>query len=441
MGDLETKTSDDDKFRNFVKDLLKKHSGLNDETVDILTDAAGLPLFQQAFTSKTFSPLNNYEQLEFIGDTLVNDAVSLFIFNKYPGFTVEWLTLIKHSIISSLGLSTVANELNFWPHIRYKLERKYNEKEQLLEDVLEAFIGALRQVIDSKASEVCGADPPFGLGTLLTQKFIFSVLEKMVTENPNFISDSWGKVKDPKTRIKELMSKHGFGHIHEHLTSLIKPGRGWESVLYIGKKKLTSGVMKSKKLAEQDVSRQAITLFQSRNYEEKIPPKTIAAPPSGGVEGRRRLPFVDRERSGPEGVSGPLRESFGAAPLPVSFQSSAPSPAPSLQPAEPPSSFQPASPPPSPHAALLPQTPPLQAAPSPAPPLRIQAEGFRPPSPQIFPRRPQFVRRLQPPRRISTQPFQNRLPSAEPHFNFHRRTEPNFHHRFRQFPSSRRWYI
>ena len=130
MGDLETKTSDDDKFRNFVKDLLKKHSGLNDETVDILTDAAGLPLFQQAFTSKMFSPLNNYEQLEFIGDTLVNDAVSLFIFNKYPGFTVEWLTLIKHSIISSLGLSTVANELNFWPHIRYKLERKENEKER-----------------------------------------------------------------------------------------------------------------------------------------------------------------------------------------------------------------------------------------------------------------------------------------------------------------------
>ena len=73
--------------------------------------------------------------------------------------------------------------------------------------------------------------------------------------------------------------------------------------------------------------------------------------------------------------------------------------------------------------------------------LRIQAEGFRPPSPQIFPRRPQFVRRLPPPRRISTQPFQNRLPSADPHFNFHRRTEPNFHHRFRQFPSSRRWYI
>ena len=63
MDDLETKISDDDKFRDFVADLLKNHSGLNDETIGILTDPAGLDLFQKAFTSKTFSPLNNYEQL------------------------------------------------------------------------------------------------------------------------------------------------------------------------------------------------------------------------------------------------------------------------------------------------------------------------------------------------------------------------------------------
>ena len=83
MADLETKTSDDDTFRDFVKNLLKRHSGLNDESIAILTDATGLPTFQKSFTSKTFSPLDNYERLEFIGDTIVNDAVSLFIFNKY----------------------------------------------------------------------------------------------------------------------------------------------------------------------------------------------------------------------------------------------------------------------------------------------------------------------------------------------------------------------
>ena len=79
MSGLETKTPDADKFRHFVKGLLEKHSGLNGDTIDILTDPTGLTMFQKAFTSKTFSSLINYEQLEFIGDTLINDAVSLFI--------------------------------------------------------------------------------------------------------------------------------------------------------------------------------------------------------------------------------------------------------------------------------------------------------------------------------------------------------------------------
>ena len=89
-------------------------------------------------------------------------------------------------------------------------------------------------------------------------------------------------------------------------------------------------------------------------------------------------------------------------------------------------------------AAAPPHTPPLYAAPPPPPPLSLQAEGFRPPpfqsSSQIFHQRPQFVRRLPPPRRFSMQSFQNRLPSADSQFNFHQR--PQFVRRLRQFPTS-----
>ena len=102
-------------FQDFVKGLLKGHSGLNAETVNILTDKTGLPVFIRSFTSKTASPFDNYEQLEFIGDTIMNDAVALFIFNKYKNYTVEWLSYIKNSILSSLGLSKVADNLGFWP--------------------------------------------------------------------------------------------------------------------------------------------------------------------------------------------------------------------------------------------------------------------------------------------------------------------------------------
>ena len=82
MSEQEQKISKID-FPDFVKGLLKDHSGLNTETIDILTDETGLPVFKRAFTSKMVSPFDNYEQLEFIGDTIMNDAVALFIFNKY----------------------------------------------------------------------------------------------------------------------------------------------------------------------------------------------------------------------------------------------------------------------------------------------------------------------------------------------------------------------
>ena len=175
------------------------------------------------------SSFDNYEQLEFIGDTVMNDAVALFIFNKYENYTVEWLTYIKHSIISSLGLSKVADFLGFWSHIQYDKVGKDNEKEKLLEDVLEAFVGALRQVVESKASVLCDKNPPFGLGILITHKFIYSVLGEMEKKNPDFISDSWEKVKDPKTRIKQMMTKYGFGPIEQKLKTQYYSSKGWTS--------------------------------------------------------------------------------------------------------------------------------------------------------------------------------------------------------------------
>ena len=235
MGDSKEKPAEIDPFSHFVKGLLETYSALNSETIDILTDDTGLPVFKTAFTSETVSRLDNYEQLEFIGDTIMNDVVALFIFNKYPKYVVAWLTLIKHSVISSLGLSKLAEFLGFWDNkgsfIQYN-GNKEAKKEQLLEDVLEAFVGALRQIVDSKATVLCGEDPPFGLGTVITQKFIFSALAAMEKSNPDFISDSWVKVKDPKTRIKELMTKYKLGSISKNLTTQTFNNR-WVSTLIL----------------------------------------------------------------------------------------------------------------------------------------------------------------------------------------------------------------
>ena len=264
-------------FREYVRGVLKEHCGLNTETVDILTDKKGVSVFITAFTNKTASHLNNYEQLEFIGSSIMNDSISLFILNKYPKYTVEWL----HRIISSLELSKIGDFLGFWPYIQYK-GNKYHVKEKLLEDVLKSFVGALRQIVESKAPVLCGDNPPFGFGTFITHKFIFSVLEEMENKTPDFVSDSWEKVKDPKTRIKELMTKYGLGSISNELKTQEFSNK-WESTLKlhnptpnIRMKTLTSTSFSSKIDAEQDVSRKALSfLLQYKDCSETIPPKTL----------------------------------------------------------------------------------------------------------------------------------------------------------------------
>ncbi len=277
--------------QTFVEKLLKTYSGLNDETVALLTDGTGFPLFKMAFVSETVSPDANYEQLEFIGDTLMNDSVALFILNKFPTYTVSWLTYIKHSVISSRGLSQLAEFLGFWENegsfIEYQGDKEHAKK-KLLEDVLEAFVGTLRQIVDSKATVLCGENPPFGLGTVIAQKFIFSALEAMVKAHPHFISDSWERVKDPKTRIKELMTKYRLGKISKNLSTRETREMGqikWIATLFL----CQSGTAirwhtfrgtssSSKQDAEQQVARQALSfLLHNKNYFETIPPKTIGA--------------------------------------------------------------------------------------------------------------------------------------------------------------------
>ena len=280
MSEQEQKISKID-FPDFVKGLLKDHSGLNTETIDILTDETGLPVFKRAFTSKMVSPFDNYEQLEFIGDTIMNDAVALFIFNKYENYTVEWLTYIKHSIISSLGLSKMADFLGFWAYISKNIRQ---DRDKLLEDVLEAFVGALRQVVESKASVLCGENPPFGLGTLITHQFIWSVLEEMEKKNPDFISDSWEKVKDPKTRVIQIMAQYKLGSDEQKFKTSLLNNKRWVSTLSFSNiqyptlsKVLTSKPSVSKRDAEYDVSRQAIAFLKTK-FVEKIPPKIQSAP-------------------------------------------------------------------------------------------------------------------------------------------------------------------
>ena len=224
-------------LRPFVRWLLAP-LGLSAKTLDVLTDEAGMRVFQRAFTHQSVDPRcdHNYERLEWVGDTLVNDAVASYVYRKYP-WTHGWMTLIKHRIIQTKGLGRFAQNLQFLPHIRVSAAKlrqiKTTEKYRLrlLEDVFEAFIGACREVFVAKGGALCAtARPRAGamMGTALVGELLFQYLDA-----PNLITvaSDWEAVKDAKSRAKELYSRLGWPELPTVLKARKRGNNFFEAVL------------------------------------------------------------------------------------------------------------------------------------------------------------------------------------------------------------------
>ncbi len=108
-------------------------------------------LLIQALTHKSFSNeqaddvLHN-ERLEFLGDAVLELAVSEWVFRQYPDIPEGGLTRIRAEVVSEKGLAAIARALDLGAGLRLgKGEQKSGgrEKPSLLADALEALLGAI----------------------------------------------------------------------------------------------------------------------------------------------------------------------------------------------------------------------------------------------------------------------------------------------------------
>lgn len=196
----------DQEFAEFIRSLFEK-TRLSGNSITSITDKKNLIEFRKAFTHKSFDENFNYEAYEFKGDAVVGLCVTQYIRERFPNVSsVKWITRIKHNLVSSQSLSSMAIKEGFEKHILIKgnLEklfkdqkiRKNNAYFSVMEDVFEAFIGALVTIINSKH--------PYGTAYSVAYSFISYVLDKRE------ISLKIKDVFDPKSRIKELYDSLGW---------------------------------------------------------------------------------------------------------------------------------------------------------------------------------------------------------------------------------------
>jgi len=205
------------------------------------------PLLLQALTHKSFSNeqaefVPHNERLEFLGDAVLELAVSDWVFNHYPDIPEGGLTRIRAEVVSERGLSQIASQLQLGTVLRLGKGEKRSgggEKPSLLADALEALLGAIYR------------DGGFDPVSQVVAGLFCAVIEKSALLR-------YGS--DYKTCLQERLQAL-YGHLPEYqLVQVAGPDhqKTFSMEVYFSGKLLGKGSGSSKKNAEQKAAAVAL---------------------------------------------------------------------------------------------------------------------------------------------------------------------------------------
>lgn len=205
-------------------------------------------LLKQAFVHSSADMGESYERLEFLGDAVLELAVSELIFLKKPEFTEGELTKTRAALVNEGMLFAVAKELDIGSCIVFgKGEQNTGgaEKPSILADVIEAMIGAVY------------IDGGFDSAKAVVQKLMKAGVDTVL---------SGGGLKDYKTKLQEHYHKQGINDIKYTVYKEEGPphDRVFFVKLYVGGEEIAQGKGSSKKNAEQRAAKQALLNILSK---------------------------------------------------------------------------------------------------------------------------------------------------------------------------------
>lgn len=187
----------DTKFINFIRQLLRKGRLVESYIETIVGDPANMKIFLQALTSAAFNPEYNYEVYEFVGDAAGSNFLAFYFLNKFPQLNspsgVQILSRLKIKFGSKSSYSKIAGGLGFGQFIQATDIELTTNKNKLLEDCLEAMIGAIILVINGYENVNHGLGNDVGYFLL---ENAFDALK---------ISTKYEDIVDATTRLKELL--------------------------------------------------------------------------------------------------------------------------------------------------------------------------------------------------------------------------------------------
>ena len=202
-------------------------------------------LLKKALTHTSYAyehSLESNEKLEFLGDSILEFITSDYLFENYQNLREGEMTKVRATVVCEKSLYKVAQKHNFSDFLYLgKSEEKSGgaTKPAILADSVEAVIAAIyidgglecakKFIIENLKDEIKIASEHVG------QKDYKTVLQEKLQEN--------GEVKIKYTIIKEIGPEHD---------------KTFEAKVECNGKILSTGIGKSKKMAEMDAARKAL---------------------------------------------------------------------------------------------------------------------------------------------------------------------------------------
>jgi len=202
-------------------------------------------ILELALTHRSFAYENGgiptNERLEFLGDSILGQAVTVMLYRTYPDLDEGHLAKRRASLVSTAALAQIARGLQLGEHIRLgrgEILTGGRDKASILADTVEALIGAA--FLDA-GGEVATA-------------FVLRLIAPLLAE-----PDHFGASMDPKTSLQELAASVGAGvPAYTLVASGPDHSKVFVATVVVGTSANAQGSGPSKKFAEMAAAREAI---------------------------------------------------------------------------------------------------------------------------------------------------------------------------------------
>ena len=172
-----------------MTDITVERAALTDKLgVDFDPELLSLALTHRSYAYENGGTPHN-ERLEFLGDSILGQAVTVHLFRSHPDLDEGSLAKRRASVVSTVALAEVARTIGLGDHImlgRGETQTGGRDKDSILADAMEAVIGA--------AFLSAGADR--------AQELVLRLVAPLLSD-----PERYGAAMDPKTSLQEVAAR------------------------------------------------------------------------------------------------------------------------------------------------------------------------------------------------------------------------------------------